>query len=69
MKEVFLMVLNLSPIQIVYETRSIPSPRRILPGRAYDPCYVGVECVSGLTHCAGRRTILLRMPQQVASRW
>jgi len=69
MEEAFLIVLDPSSVQIVYVMRSISkSEVRVLTGRDCDPRCVGVECVSGLAHCAGRRTILLILPQQGTSR-
>jgi len=53
-----------------YWMRSISKPEvRVLTGRDCDPRYVGVDCVSGLAYSTDRRAILLRIPQQVTSRW
>jgi len=70
MEEVFLTVLDPSSVQIVYRMRSIyisKSGVRVLTGHYCGPRGVEMGCVSGLAHSAGRRTILLRMPQQVTS--
>jgi len=67
MEEVFLTVLGPSSVQIVYRMRSInisKSGVHLLTGRYCNPCGVEVECVSGLAHSTGRRTILLKMPQR-----
>jgi len=70
MEEAFLTVLDPSSVQIVYQMRGISKPEvRSHPyWTCCDPRGVEVECVSGLVHSAGRRTILLRMPQQVTSK-
>jgi len=63
-EEAFLTVLHPSSVQIIYQMRSISkSEVRVLTDRGCDPRCVGVECISSLAHSAGRRTILLRMPQ------
>jgi len=53
---VFLTVLDPSSVQNAYRMRSISkSGVRVLTGRYCDPGGVGVGCVSGLAHSAGRR--------------
>ena len=61
--------ITTSTYDFVYQMRSISkSGVLILTGRDCDPRGVEVEWISGLAHSASRRTILLRMPQQVTGR-
>ena len=74
-EEVFLTVLHPSSVQLIYQIRNnCKYEVRALTGANLDllaihAIYVPPVWRTGLANSVGRRTTLLRMPQQVTSGW